>query len=82
MAEETNKRMRTACAVSFTLQRSRWFQRVLTSLNTSIVSALNWNLRAIMTTAACTFLLIAFGVAIASEDQLTNGKHIYPKLYY
>ena len=31
-----------------------------------------------MTTATCTFLLIAFGVAIASEDQLTNGKHIYP----
>ena len=35
-----------------------------------------------MTTVACTYLLTAFGVAIASEDQLTDGKHIYPKLYY
>ena len=48
----------------------------------SAVSALNWNLRDIMTTAACTFLLLAFGVANATEDQVTDGKHIYPKVYY
>ena len=35
-----------------------------------------------MTTATCTFLLLAFGVAIATEDQVTDGKHIYPKVYY
>ena len=48
----------------------------------SAVSALNWNLRDIMTTAACTFLLFAFGVANATEDKVTDGKHIYPKVYY
>ena len=96
MAEETNKRMSTACAVSFTLYKvsffvisalsylgkSRWFKRVSTLLNMSTVSALNWNLRDIMTTAACTFLLLAFGVDNATEDQVTDGKHIYPKVYY
>ena len=94
MAEETNKRMSTACAVSFTLYKvsffvisalsysgkSRWFKRVSTLLNMSTVSALNWNLRDIMTTA--TFLLLAFGVADATEDRVTDGKHIYPKVYY
>ena len=30
-----------------------------------------------METAACTFLLFAFGVANATEDQFTNGKHIH-----
>ena len=35
-----------------------------------------------MTTAACTFLLLAFGVANTTEDQVTDGKHIYPKVYY
>ena len=94
MAEETNKRMSTACAVSFTLYKvsffvisalsysgkSRWFKRVSTLLNMSTVSALNWNLRDIMTTA--TFLLLAFGVANATEDRVTDGKHIYPKVYY
>ena len=94
MAEETNKRMSTACAVSFTLYKvsffvisalsysgkSRWFKRVSTLLNMPTVSALNWNLRDIMTTA--TFLLLAFGVANATEDRVTDGKHIYPKVYY
>ena len=28
-----------------------------------------------MTTAACTLLLFAFGIANATEDQVTNGKH-------
>ena len=32
----------------------------------------------IMRTAACTFLLFAFGVANATEDQFTDGKHIHP----
>ena len=96
MAEETNKRMSTTCAVSFTLYKvsffvisalsysgkSRWFKRVSTLLNMSTVSSLNWNLRDIMTTAACPFLLLAFGVANATEDQVTDGKHIYPKVYY
>ena len=86
--------MSTACAVSFTLYKvsffvisalsysgkSRWFKRVSTLLNMSTVSALNWNLRDIMTTA--TFLLLAFGVADATEDRVTDGKHIYPKVYY
>ena len=35
-----------------------------------------------MTTAACTFLLLAFGVSNATEDQVTDSKHIYPKVYY
>ena len=48
----------------------------------STVSALNWNLRDIMTTATCTYLLFAFGIANATEDQVTDGKHIYPKVYY
>ena len=48
----------------------------------STVSALNWNLRDIMTTAACIYLLFAFGIANATEDQVTDGKHIYPKVYY
>ena len=46
------------------------------------VSALNWNLQDIKTTAACTFLLFVLGVANATEDQVTNGKYIYPKVYY
>ena len=32
-----------------------------------------------MTTAACTLLLFAFGVANATEDQVTDGKYIHPK---
>ena len=48
----------------------------------STVSALNWNLPDIMTTVACTYLLFAFRVANATEDQVTDGKHIYPKVYY
>ena len=50
---------------------------ISSSLNISIVSALNWSLRDIMRTAACFFLLFVFGVANATEDQVTNGKHIH-----
>ena len=32
-----------------------------------------------MRTAACTLLLFAFGVANATEDQVTDGKYINPK---
>ena len=31
-----------------------------------------------MRNATCTFLLFAFGVANATEDQVTDGKHIRP----
>ena len=93
MAEEINKRMNTACAVSFTLHKfsffvisaltysagSSCFKRISTSLNISTVSVLNLNLRDIMRTAACTLLLFAFGVANATEDQVTDGKYIHPK---
>ena len=44
-------------------------------MSISIVSALNWNLRDIMRTALRTFLLFAFGVANATEDPVTDGKH-------
>ena len=93
MTEEINKRMNTACAVSFTLHKvsffvisaltysggSSWFKRISTSLNISTVSVLNFNLRDIMRTAACTLLLFVFGVANATADQVTDGKYIHPK---
>ena len=36
------------------------------------------NIYHIMRNATCTFLLFAFGVANATEDQVTDGKHIHP----
>ena len=51
---------------------------ISTSLNISTVSALNESLQEIMKNAARTLLLLALGVANATEDQVTNGKHIHP----
>ena len=50
---------------------------ISSSLNISIVSALNWSLRDIMRTTSCIFLFFAFGVTNATEDRVTNGKHIH-----
>lgn len=35
-----------------------------------------------MRTAARTLLLFAFGIANATEDQVTNGKHTNPSVDY
>lgn len=93
MTEETNKRLCNACAVSFTFHKisffvisalthsgeSLWFKRNLTLLNISTVNAQNLILRSdIMRTTGCILLLFVFGVANATEDQVTNGKHIHP----
>ena len=91
MAEETIKQVSNACAVSFPLHKvsffvisaltysggSRWFKRISASINISIMSVLNWNLRDTMRNAAFTLLLFACGVANATEDQFTDGKHIH-----
>ena len=91
MTEEANKRLCNACAVSFTFHKisffvisalthsgeSLWFKRNLTLLNISTVNAQNLILRDIMRTTGCILLLFAFGVANATEDQFTNGKHIH-----
>ena len=34
-----------------------------------------------MRTAACIFLLFAFGVTNATEDQVTDGKHINSSVF-
>ena len=93
MTEETNKRLYNAYAVSFTFDKisffvisalthsgeSLWFKRNLTLLNISTVNAQNLILRPdIMRTTGCILLLFVFGVANATEDQVTNGKHIHP----
>ena len=92
MTEETNKQLYNAYAVSFTFDKisffvisalthsgeSLWFKRILTLLNISTVNAQNLILRDIMRTAGCILLLFAFGVANATEGQVTNGKHIHP----
>ena len=96
MAEETNKRLSNACAVSFTLHKvsffvisaltysgeSFWFKRILTLLNISTISAQNLILQDIMRTVACILLLFAFGVANPTEDQVTSGKRIHLLVYY
>ena len=66
-------------------RRITWFKRILTLLNVWTVYAQtlsNFILRDIMRTAARTLLLFAFGIANATEDQVTNGKHTHPSLYY
>ena len=66
-------------------RRITWFKRILTLLNVWTVYAQtlsNFILRDIMRTAARTLLLFAFGIANATEDQVTNGKHTNPSVDY
>ena len=55
---------------------------ISTSLNISTLSVLNWSPKDIMRNAACALLVFAFGIANAIEDQVIDGKHIYPLNMY